>query len=130
MSRVDEIKDRFHKTGEITQGEYEEAYEQVAPFGDLPIIQCHNLEMENAKRNGTLVFADEWCWMYKWQNILYVCEPGSVLHFSPPLETAHPEKIYTAAEMDRGIREAGFAADPLIKALEDIARIAGEHLGS
>ena len=28
------------------------------------------------------------------------------------LETAHPEKVYTQAELDEAIREAGFATEP------------------
>lgn len=35
--------------------------------------------------------------------------------------TAHPEKIYTQAELDQAIKEAGFAAEPASQLLEAAA---------
>lgn len=88
-------------------------------------IVAQDLELENATRHGRLVRTGEHCWVYKWHGHYYVTEPTITDRVDQMVfetlvgETAHPE-----SEVDRAVREAGFAAEPLTQALEEIYAVA------
>lgn len=70
---VQAIKERFHETGQITEGEYAEAYVLPEP---IVAFVAPELETENAQRHGTLAYAneDEKMAVYRWMGVNYVVE--------------------------------------------------------
>lgn len=79
------IKDHFHRTGKITERQYQIAYprlvfEQIpietGPFFLEPFKSACELEMENAMRHGRLVYFDDDSRLgcFRWMGLFYYAE--------------------------------------------------------
>lgn len=90
----DLIKEHFHRTGKITERQYQIAYpklvfEQIpietGPFFLEPFRTACDLEIENAMRHGRLVYFDDDSRLacFRWMGLFYYAEIDGGSYDSP-----------------------------------------------